>query len=307
MTGKVFVCTPVVEFRKCWGLGLDIITVFEQFINKFLGYSLEVLPYFFIATVIGAFVQAYISFNIVRRFINKGYSPVITAFFGSSVPVCSCSMIPIAQTINSLSRSYAPAVAFLISAPILSPVIFFLMIGMFGWKLTVFRFVFGFLTAVITAYIVNIFFKKPPTLPVIYSKGQGLSRWQIFKNAFKEIFIGTGKYVLIGLLIASAVAVLVPPSLVSRFSEFSFSYILIAIFSIPIYVCSGEEIPIAKSFVDLGFSQGQALTFMFASAGICIPTILATFKIFPKKLVVFYVLIWFFGSTASGLLFDLIF
>ncbi len=281
--------------------------MFEQFVNKFLGYSLEVFPYFFIATVIGAFIQSYVSFNIVRRFINRGYSPVITAFFGSSVPVCSCSMIPIAQTINSLSRSYAPAVAFLISAPILSPVIFFLMIGMFGWKLTIFRFVFGFFTAVITAYIVNIFFKKPPTLPMISSKGQSLSRWQVFKTAFKDIFIGTGKYVLIGLLIASAVAVLIPSSVVTRFSEFPFSYIFIAVFSIPIYVCSGEEIPIAKSFVDLGFSQRQALTFIFASAGICVPTISATFKIFPRKLAAFYVLVWFLGSIAGGILFDLIF
>ncbi|WP_457635934.1 permease [Persephonella sp.] len=286
---------------------MDIITVFEQFINKFLGYSLEILPYFFIATVIGAFIQSYVSFNFVRKFINKDYSPAVTALFGSSVPVCSCSMIPIAQTINSLSKSYAPAVAFLISAPILSPVVFFLMIGMFGWKLTIFRFVFGFLTAVITAYIVNILFKKPPALPMISSKGQSSNRWQIFKTAFKEIFIGTGRYVLIGLLIASAVAVLIPSSVVVRFSEFPFSYIFIAVFSIPIYVCSGEEIPIAKSFFDLGFSQGQALTFMFASAGICIPTISATFKIFPKKLAVFYVLIWFFGSTAGGILFDLIF
>ena len=285
-----------------------LLEIFLNFLNMFWEYSIDILLYFFVATIIGAFIQSYLSFNFIRKFVNKRFlSPVITAIFGSSAPVCSCSMIPIAQTINSLSKSYAPAIAFLISAPILSPVIFFLMLGMFGWELTIFRFVFGFIIALITAYLVDIFFKKPPSLPMFSSGKQSLSRWQAFKLAFKDIFIGTGKYVLLGLLIASAVAVLVPSSIITKFASFPFSYLFITIFSIPIYVCSGEEIPIAKSFVDLGFTQGQALTFMLASAGICIPTISATFKFFPKKLAVFYILVWFFGSIIGGVLFDLIF
>jgi len=285
-----------------------IVQIFINFINKFWHYSIEILPYFFVATIFGAFIQSYLSFNFIRKFVNKKFlSPIITAFFGASAPVCSCSMIPIAQTINSLSKSYAPAISFLISAPILSPVIFFLMLGMFGWELTIFRFIFGFILAVITAYLMDLFFKKPPTLPMFSSGGQSQNKWQAFKTAFKEIFIGTGKYVLLGLLIASAIAVLIPSSLVTKFSSFPFSYLFITIFSIPIYVCSGEEIPIAKSFVDLGFTQGQALTFMLASAGICIPTISATFKFFPKKLAIFYVLVWFIGSVIGGLLFDILF
>ena len=102
-----------------------IVDIFVSFVNKFFEYSLEILPYFFIATVFGAFIQSFISFNVIRKFVNNRLlSPIITAIFGASAPVCSCSMIPIAQTINSLSKGYAPAVSFLISAPILSPVIF---------------------------------------------------------------------------------------------------------------------------------------------------------------------------------------
>ncbi len=285
-----------------------IVQIFTEFLKKFIDYSLDILPYFFIATIFGALIQSYLSFNMIRRFVNRRFlSPIITTIFGASAPVCSCSMIPIAQTINSLSKGYAPAISFLISAPILSPVIFFLMLGMFGWELTIFRFVFGFILAVITAYLIDMFFKKPPSLPMFSSSGKQTDKWKAFKNAFSEIFIGTGKYVLLGLLIASAVAVLVPSSLITKFSNFPFSYFFITVFSIPIYVCSGEEIPIAKSFVDLGFRQGQALTFMLASAGICIPTISATFKFFPKALAIFYISVWFIGSIIGGVLFDLLF
>jgi len=181
---------------------MDLYEIPIKFLLKFWEYFSEILPFFLLATIFGAFIQSYISFNVVRKFVNKRYlSPIITATFGASAPVCSCSMIPIAQTINSLSKGYAPAISFLISAPILSPVIFFLMLGMFGWKLTIFRFIFGFILAVITAYLIDIFFKKPPSLPMFSSGKKQTDKWQAFKNAFKEIFIGTGKYVLLGLLL----------------------------------------------------------------------------------------------------------
>jgi uncharacterized membrane protein YraQ (UPF0718 family) len=69
---------------------------------------------------------------------------------------------------------------------------------------------------------------------------------------------------------------------------------------------SAEEIPIGKSLLELGLTQGQVLTFMLAGAGICLPTIMATLKFFPKKLVIYYVLLWFIGSILAGISYDLI-
>ena len=70
---------------------------------------------------------------------------------------------------------------------------------------------------------------------------------------------------------------------------------------------AGEEIPIGKSLLELGLTEGQVLTFMFAGSGICIPTIMATIKFFPKKLVYYYVAVWFIGSIIAGVSYDLIF
>ncbi len=286
---------------------MSIPDILEQFVLKFLSYTAEILPYFLLATLVGAFIQTYVSFGSVKRLLNRRlFSPFITSVFGSSIPVCSCSMIPLAQSINSLSKSYAPAVAFLISAPILSPVILLLMLGVFGWELTLFRFAFGIAFAVVSAYIADLLFRKPPSLPLLASERREENRWQGFKVAFKDTFIGTGKYVLLGLLIASLVSVLIPPSTVAKFAEFPLAYPVIALVSIPVYVCSGEEVPIAKSFLELGLTQGQALTFMLASSGICVPTIMATINFFPRKLVFFYVSLWFIGSILGGVLFDFV-
>lgn len=283
--------------------------IIKEFLYKFYIYSKEVLPFFFIASIIGALIQTYLKLSIVRKFVNnKILSPIIAALFGASAPVCSCSMIPIAQTINSFSRYYSPVIAFLISAPALSPVIFILMLGMFDLKITVYRFIFGILLAIVGGIIADIFFKKPRLLGLLTSTQQdNRSNWEKFKTNFKEIFIDTGKYVLVGLMIASLISVLIPPNIISKFANLPFSYLLIAIMSIPLYMSAGEEVPIGKSLLDLGLTPGQVLTFMFAGSGICLPTIMATIKFFPKKLVYYYVAIWLIGSIIAGILYDLIF
>ena len=283
--------------------------ILKDFFYKFFIYSKEVIPFFFIASIIGALIQTYLKLSYVKKFINnKILSPIISALFGASAPVCSCSMIPIAQTINSFSKYYSPVIAFLIAAPALSPVIFFLMLGMFDLKLTVYRFIFGIALAIIGGIIADYIFKKPRMLGLLTSSQiENKTNFEKFKDNFKSIFIDTGKYVLIGLIIASLLSVLIPSSIISRFADLPLSYILIAIISIPLYMSAGEEIPIGKSLLELGLTEGQVLTFMFAGSGICIPTIMATIKFFPKKLVYYYVAVWFIGSIIAGVSYDLIF
>ena len=283
--------------------------IIREFLYKFFIYSKEVLPFFFIASIVGALIQTFLKISFIKRFINHRFlSPVVSAIFGASAPVCSCSMIPIAQTINSFSRYYSPVIAFLISAPALSPVIFFLMLGMFDLKLTLYRFIFGIVLAIIGGLLADFILKKPRMLGLLTStERDSRTNIQKFKDNFKDIFIDTGKYVLIGLIIASLISVLIPPTVISKFADLPFSYVLIAIISIPLYLSAGEEVPIGKSLLDLGLTNGQILTFMFAGSGICLPTIMATVKFFPKKLVYYYVLIWLVGSIIAGISYDLMF
>ena len=288
---------------------MSIEELIKEIFYKFFLYSKEVLPFFFIASLIGALIQTYLKLSLIRRFINNRFlSPIASSLFGALAPVCSCSMIPIAQTINSFSRFYSPVIAFLVSAPALSPVIFVLMLGMFSIKLTVFRFIFGIILAIVGGILADYIVKKPVMLGFV-SGGQPTNKttFEKFKENFKSIFIDTGKYVLIGLLIASVISVLIPPNFVTKVANWHLSYVLIAIISIPLYMSAGEEIPIGKSLLDLGLTEGQVLTFMFAASGICIPTISATLKFFPKKLVYYYSLLWLIGSVLAGVIYDLIF
>ncbi len=277
-----------------------------QFLNTFLGYLLELLPFFLVASAAGAGLQTYARGIFSRATVSKPYSPFITAFAGAIIPVCSCSMIPLAKTIDSFSqKNYAPVLAFLITAPVLSPITILLTFGMFGLELTVTRVLFTLIFSFFLAYSSGFIFQKRVSLPLL-QEGRGYGRRSVneFILNFKNLFINTGKYILLGLVIASLLKVLVPEGVMVKFSESELSYVLIALISVPIYVCSGEEVPIARSLHDLGLSEGKALTFMLASSGICVPTISALLSFLPKGLVAYYTLSWFLFSVSAGLMFD---
>ncbi len=281
----------------------------KEFFIVFVHYLVDVFPYFLLASLLGAFIQVFLARGIVKAHLfSKPYAPVVTAFFGASVPVCSCSMIPVARTFDSFSsKSYAPVIAFLMTAPVLSPVVVVLTFGMFGLEITLLRVLMSIAFALIVAYLTLYMFKKKATLPLMQGAGQGKrDKLTELWESFRSLFVTTGKYVLLGLLIASLLKALLPQDLVAGFSSSPFSYPIISLLAIPVYVCSGEEVPIARSLYELGFTQGQVLTFMLASSGICVPTITALFSFLPRALVIFYSLSWFVFSTLAGVFADLI-
>jgi len=277
----------------------------EKFFLSLYDYTLDILPFFLIAVLITSLLQGFTKLSWLRVFLkNKRIAPIYTGFLGGLLPLCSCSMLPVANLINSMSRSYAPVLSFLIVAPVVSPITLILTYGYFGLLMTALR-LFGTLGfALLFAYTADLFFKKPSSLPLSFG-GASQSGWKYFGTYFKDNFFGIGKYLLLGIVIASFIKTLIPPELIRPIAGSFLSYPLVSFTSIPIYVCSGEEVPIAKALRDIGFSSGASLTFMLGGTGICMPTIIATLKFLPKGLVVAYVIFWVIFSITMGVVHDI--
>ncbi len=268
-------------------------------------YVLDILPFFVIAVLITSLLQGFTSLSWLRVFLKKGKTaPIYTGFLGGLLPLCSCSMLPVANLINSMSRSYAPVLSFLIVAPVVSPITLILTYGYFGLPMTVLRLFGTLFFALLFAYAMELFFKKPSSLPLSMG-GTSPSGWKSFGTHFRENFFGIGKYLLLGIVIASLIKTLIPPELIRPIAGSFASYPLVSFSSIPIYVCSGEEVPIAKALKDIGFSSGASLTFMLGGTGICMPTIIATLRFLPRTLVIAYVVFWLLFSMVMGFFYDL--
>ncbi|OJU98639.1 MAG: hypothetical protein BGO12_19845 [Verrucomicrobia bacterium 61-8] len=71
---------------------------------------------------------------------------------------------------------------------------------------------------------------------------------------------------------------------------------------IPAYICEGGEVPLTAALVGMGVGVGPAFTFMQASAGTCLPTIMMLPKLIGVKVTIIYVIFWLVYSIGNGIL-----
>jgi uncharacterized membrane protein YraQ (UPF0718 family) len=276
-----------------------------EFFKNFYSYLVEIVPFFVLAVFVSAFLKAIVKPFIFLKFLSKRRSaPIFTALLGAVSPMCSCSMLPFANFINGYSKGYGPVLAFLITAPTLSPVILLLTYGLFGLDVSIYRLVVSLAYALLVAFAVEYFFKKPPTLQMKIRDNS--SKRSAFLEGLREQ-LPVVKYLLIGITIASLIKTFTPTWLTANLSKTPLVYPLISLVAVPIYVCSGEDVVLGKSMVDVGFTTGQAITFMLGSSGVCLPTIFALFSFLPRKVVFAYSAGWFMFSILTGLIYDTLF
>ena len=276
-----------------------------EFFKNFYSYLVEIVPFFVLAMFVSAFLKAMVKPSFFLKFLSKRRSaPIFTALLGAVSPMCSCSMLPFANFINSYSKGYGPVLAFLITAPTLSPVILLLTYGLFGLDVSIYRLVFSLAYALLVAFAVEYFFKKPPTLQMKIRDSS--SKRSAFLEGLREQ-LPVVKYLLIGIAIASLIKTFTPTWLTASLSKTPLAYPLISLVAVPIYVCSGEDVVLGKAMLDVGFTTGQAIAFMLGSSGVCLPTIFALFSFLPRKVVFAYSAGWFIFSILTGLIYDTLF
>jgi uncharacterized protein len=276
-----------------------------EFFKNFYSYLVEIVPFFVLAMFISAFLKAMVKPSLFLKFLSNRHSaPIFTALLGAVAPMCSCSMLPFANFINGYSKGYGPVLAFLITAPTLSPVILLLTYGLFGLDVSIYRFMGSLAYALLVAFVVEYFFKKPPTLQMKMRENSS-KRSTLLEGLMEQLPVV--KYLLIGIAIASLIKTFVPTSLTASLSKTPLAYPLISLVAVPIYVCSGEDVVLGRAMVDVGFTIGQAITFMLGSSGVCLPTIFALFSLLPKKVVFAYSAGWFIFSILTGLIYDTLF
>ena len=108
---------------------------------------------------------------------------------------------------------------------------------------------------------------------------------------------------LLGLLAAAAASVLIGKEQIEEWMGGGvWAYAVAVAAGIPAYVCEGGEVPLTAALVTMGVGIGPAFTFMQASVGTCLPTLMMLPKLIGVKLTVAYLAFWLVYSVASGIL-----
>ena len=133
--------------------------------NNFLVLLDAMSIYILIGLLIAGFLKQIIPDDFVVKHLGKGsISSVLKAtLFGIPLPVCSCSVVPLAQSLRKEGASKGAVQSFLISSPITGVDSILATFSFFGLFFTIFRVITSLIIAIIVGLIQN-FIEKDDSL-----------------------------------------------------------------------------------------------------------------------------------------------
>ncbi len=260
---------------------------------------------------------------------NKVSSVIKATIFGIPMPVCSCSVIPLAKSLQKEGASKGAMQSFLIATPITGADSILATYSFFGWIFTIYRVITSIFIAIVTGIIQNLVEKKEKPIsfsvdkPVHHnnenktqsccassccSSQKGNNRFSIkesfnyaFNVLFKDIYFG----LFIGLLIGGLFTTLLPKELLEPLFEYQFlTYLAVLVISLPLYVCATASLPIAAAFLLSGMSSGGVFVFLSAGPATNSITMSVVASMFGKRSLLIYLGVISILSIFFGYIFD---
>ena len=286
-------------------------TLFGEAINFFIYDSIKIILLLFFMIFLLGFLRTYIPHEKVKDWLSKqkrGVGNLMASCFGAVTPFCSCSSIPIFLSFLESGIPLGITFSFLITSPLVNEYLVILMLGFFGWKITLIYVLFGILLGVFSGLILGKMKLEKylvkdlisPTKKVEEKRYNDLKErldygYTESSSMVKKLWI----WILIGVGLGAIIHNYIPSELIQG---------LIAkggIFSVPIAVLLGVQIyancvaiiPIAIVLFEKGLPLGTALAFMMATSALSLPEAIILRRAMKLKLIAI-----FFGVTTLGII-----
>ncbi len=274
-------------------------------------------PYLLFGFFVAGVLSVAISPGKVESHLGgKGLWPVLkAALFGVPLPLCSCSVIPVATSLRKHGATAGATTAFIISTPQTGIDSFLVTFSLLGTTMAVFRPVIAFISGLIGGSLVTLFHlktKKAKSIakcddPCCATKSEQKKNvfYRIFHYGFVVLPKDLVKSLIIGLFIAGLITTIIPDDFFSGFLGSGISgMFLIMLVSIPVYVCATASVPIALALIAKGVSPGTALVFLMAGPATNAATITTIWNIMGKYAALLYLTTVGISAIVSGLVFD---
>jgi uncharacterized protein len=245
-------------------------------------------------------LSVFVSPELVERHLGgRGFGPVCKAsLFGVPLPLCSCSVIPVAASLHRHGASRGATAGFLLSTPQTGVDSILVTFALLGPVFAVFRPIAAFVTGLIGGGLVDVFAARGSTPPTpdeaddsacchCATKRSAMRR--VWRHGFVTLPRDLAKPMLLGLLVAGGIAALVPDRFFSeKIGTGLPAMLLMMLLGIPLYVCASASVPIAAAMILKGVSPGAALVFLMTGPATNAATIAIVWKMLGRRAALIY-------------------
>ena len=272
-------------------------------------------PYVVVGVVLGELLRYTPITRVLERVCRQHPAIAIlsASLFGIVSPLCTYGTVPVVLELLRAGVAVAPLATFLAASSLMNPQLFFITLGGLNPDLALGRVVsvlgFGLILGGVLHFVPRRWSVQPVLAeePETPEQHKRVFSWRGFAaNSWRTLeFVGF--YVLLGIVLGTAVEVLVPGRwLLAVFGTRGWVQVLVAaLLGLPMYACGGGTVPLVASLLSSGMARGAALSFLVAGPGTRIPPLLALATILRPRFIVAYVVALVLYSVAAGLLFEL--
>ena len=287
-----------------------------EFIKTFVMLFFELLTLFIIVSFIVSLIQQVVSEEKIKRFLskpNQAISYVLGMVFGAMTPFCSCSTIPILAGLLNSKVPFGPAMSFLISSPLMNPLMIFMLWALLGWKVAVVYFIVLAIFSVLTGLVFSKM-NLSKSYKGVTVKGDGFftnkngSRFKQALNDAWAFLYPMIPYLFIGVFIGAFIYGFVPETFITKYASGDgiISVFIASIIGIPMYIRPETMLPIAEALASKGMSLGTVVALIIGGAGASIPEVVLLSKLFKRNFVLSFVIAILVVAIATGLIVNII-
>jgi len=286
----------------------------------------EMAPYLLFGFAVAGLLHLLIRPEWVRRLLGKpGIGGVARAsLVGVPMPLCSCSVIPVAASLRRSGASKGATASFLSSTPQTGVDSILATFALLGELFTTVRVGVAFLCGLVSGILVDLFAsrKKHDTEPAEPTNTGKDSCCHDANNtadpeAEPRSFKGAVRYglvtlpadlanaLIVGLLLAGLITTLLPQDLFTgNLSGGWLAFLLATAISLPLYVCATGSIPMAYALMAAGLSPGAALVFLIVGPATNTATVVTVWKMLGRTATLTYLASLIVISWLAGWIFN---
>lgn len=241
-----------------------------EMLSIFWGMALESAPALLLAYICGGLMSEFLPATSIRWMKRgKGLSRSAKGMaVGLPLPVCTCGVLPLYQSLIKKGAPPTAAMAFLIATPELGLDALLISVPLLGADMTIVRLGAAASIALLIGWAVGTWTEK--TTPAIEvepeNKPQALKKLSTrVREGLREGFGGlvddTAPWILVGLLVAALAHPLLSQGWIQSLPS-GVEVLVFALLGLPIYVCASGATPIVAVLLINGISPGAALAFL---------------------------------------------
>ncbi|MBC6309603.1 permease [Listeria sp. FSL L7-1582] len=136
---------------------------FLQMNTIFISIMIEALPFVLIGVFIAGLIQMFISEALIAKMIpkNRFLAVIVGSVIGVLFPSCECGIVPIVRNLIAKGVPLHAGIAFMLTAPIINPVVLFSTYVAFGstWEVPLLRVLGSLVVAMVVGNAIAYFYK----------------------------------------------------------------------------------------------------------------------------------------------------